>query len=72
MDYWYDRLLIWLIDFQILNLPCITRRNPLLFLYIGQEACGILAPQPGIKPAPPALEDEVVTTGPPGKWQNWQ
>ena len=31
----------------------------LLLFYIlafGQEACGILAPQPGIEPAPPALE----------------
>ena len=30
------------------------------------EACGILAPQPGTEPAPPALEGEVLTTGPPG------
>ena len=31
----------------------------LLLFYIsvfGQEACGILGPQPGIEPAPPALE----------------
>ena len=31
---------------------------------------GILAPGPGIKPAPPALEGEVLTTGPPGK--SWE
>ena len=31
------------------------------------EACGILAPQPGMEPAPPALEGEVLATGPPGK-----
>ena len=31
------------------------------------EVCGILVPQPGIKPATPGLEDEVSTTGPPGK-----
>ena len=31
------------------------------------EAHGILAPQLGIKPTPPALEDEILTTGPPGK-----
>ena len=31
------------------------------------EACGILAPQQGIEPTPPALEGEVLTTGPPGK-----
>ena len=28
----------------------------------------ILAPQAGIEPAPPALEDELLTTGPPGPW----
>lgn len=37
-----------------------------LFFY-EHEACGILAPWPGIKPAPPALEIEVLITGPPGK-----
>ena len=33
----------------------------LLFLCFGfgHKACGILAPGPGIKPAPPALEGEV-------------
>ena len=31
------------------------------------EACGVLAPLPGIKPIPPALKGEVVTTGLPGK-----
>ena len=30
-------------------------------------ACGILAPRPGIEPAPPALGGEVLTTGPPEK-----
>ena len=35
--------------------------------FFGREACGILAPQPGIEPAPPALEGEVLTTGPPRK-----
>ena len=30
--------------------------------------CGVWdLPQPGIEPAPPALEGEVLTTGPPGK-----
>ena len=32
-----------------------------MFWVFGCEACGILAPWPGIKPAPPALEDEVST-----------
>ena len=46
-----------------------------MFWFFGSEACGILAPQPGIKPAPPSLEgevffleDEVLTTGLPGKF----
>ena len=38
-----------------------------MFWFFGCEACGILAPRPGIEPAPPALEGEVLTTGPPGK-----
>ena len=29
--------------------------------------CGILVPQPGIEPAPPALEGEILTAGPPEK-----
>ena len=40
----------------------------LLLLYVllfGLEACKILPP--GIKPAPPALEGQAPTTGPPGK-----
>ena len=35
--------------------------------FFGRKACGILAPRPGIEPTPPALEGEVLTTGPPGK-----
>ena len=38
-----------------------------MFWIFGQEACGILVPWPGIRPTPPALESEVLTTGPPGK-----
>ena len=38
-----------------------------MFWFFGHKACGILAPWPGIKPTPPALEGEVLTTGPPGK-----
>ena len=37
------------------------------FLVFGCEACEILAPQTGIKPPTPALEGEVLTTGPPRK-----
>ena len=49
------------IDFVIILL--------LLFMFrsVGHEACGISVPQPVIKPAPPALEGNVLTTGPPGK-----
>ena len=39
------------------------------FWFVGHEACGILAPQPGIEPGPLALEGEVLTTEPPGKSQ---
>ena len=41
-----------------------------MFWSFGPEVCGILAPWPGIEPAPPTLEDEVLTTGPPGKSQD--
>ena len=34
------------------------------------QACGTLAPQPGVKPAPPALEGKFLTTGPPRKSYN--
>ena len=43
----------------------------LLFFFLkgffGLEACGILIPQPGVEPAPPAVEGEVLTTTLPGK-----
>ena len=38
-----------------------------VFGFFGHEACGILAPWPGIEPIPPALEGKVLATGPPGK-----
>ena len=37
-----------------------------MFWFFGRKAGGILAPQPGIEPAPPSLEGEVLTTGQPG------
>ena len=40
-------------------------------LVFWHEACGILAPRPGIEPTPPALEGEVLTTGPPGRSLNY-
>ena len=39
----------------------------LLLFYVlvfGLKACGILAPHPGMEPAPPALEGKALTTGP--------
>ena len=33
----------------------------------GHKACGTLSPWPGVKPAHPALEGGVLTTGVPGK-----
>ena len=47
---------------------CYNIASVLCFLgAFGREACGILAPKPGIKPASVPLEGEVLTTGPPGK-----
>ena len=37
--------------------------------FSGHKAYGILASRPGVKPPSPALEDKVLTTGPPGKSQ---
>ena len=39
----------------------------LLFYVLGLNACGLLAPQPGIEPVSPVLGGGVLTTGPPGK-----
>ena len=39
----------------------------LFFLPLGLKASGIFTPQPGIKPACPALEGTGLTSGPPGK-----
>ena len=38
-----------------------------VFFFFGNKSCGILTPQPGIKPTPPALEGEALTTQPPMK-----
>ena len=42
------------------------------FWFFNYEVCGVLAPLPGIKPAPPALEGEVLSTGLPGKFHTLQ
>ena len=42
-----------------------------MFWFFGHKARGILVPQPGIEPAPPALEGKVLTPGPPRKfWEH--
>ena len=38
-----------------------------VLVFFAWEACGILTPQPGFKPATPTLEGKVPTTGLPGK-----
>ena len=42
-----------------------------MFGFFGHEACGILAPWPGIEPTPTALEGEVLAAEPPGKSLNF-
>ena len=37
------------------------------FWFFAREACEILAPVPGIDPAPPTLEGEILITGQPKK-----
>ena len=46
---------------------CYNIASVLCFGFLAVRHSGILAPQPGIEPAPAALEGEVLTTGPPGK-----
>ena len=46
---------------------CCNIASVLCFVFFGPEACGILVPWPGIKPAPQELEGRVLTTGPAGK-----
>ena len=59
-------------DYFKVFIECVTRL-PLfyVFWFSGQQACGILAPWPGIVLSPPALEGKILTTGPPGKSQQF-
>ena len=41
----------------------VTILFPFHVLVFARQACGFLAPQPGIEPAPPALGSKVLTTG---------
>ena len=63
----FKDFLIWKIKKKILYWICYNTPSILYFGSLSLEACVILAPRPGIEPAPPALEGEVITTGPPGK-----
>ena len=38
--------------------------------FYGQVPGTFLVPRPGVRPVPPALESDVLTTGPPGKSLN--
>ena len=38
-----------------------------MFWFFGHEVCGIVAPQPGIKPSPRALESKVLIIETPEK-----
>ena len=42
-----------------------------MFWFFDRKTCGILVLCPGIKSPPSALEDGVLTTGPPGKSLGW-
>ena len=53
--------------FKSLFIEFVTILLLFYLLVFGPEACGILAPQPGIEPAPPELEGEALTTGLPEK-----
>ena len=53
--------------FKTIYWICYNIASVLCFGFFGPEACGILAPRPRIKPSPTALEDRVLTIGPPGK-----
>ena len=58
--------LIGTINFEVF-IEFVTILLLLYVLFFGYETYGILAAQPGIEPASPALEDKVLTTGPQGK-----
>ena len=58
---------MWTTFFLSLYWICYNVISGFCFVFLGQEAYGILIPQPGIKPTPPALEGEGLTPGSPGK-----
>ena len=50
---------------------CYNNASVLCFVFFGHEVCGVLVPWPGIEPIPPALEGDILPTGPPGKSLAW-
>ena len=42
-------------------------RSYVLLFFFSHQTCGILIARPGIEPTPPALQGEILMTGPPGK-----
>ena len=56
--YFIKFFLIWII-FKVF-IEFVTMLLLFYVLFFGQEACGIIAPGPGIKPIPPALDGEAL------------
>ena len=52
---------MWTILKSLLNL--LQYSFCFVFWFLGHEACGVLAPWPGIETSPPTLEGEVLATG---------
>ena len=58
--FFFSSLSLYWICYSIAFLFC--------FVFLAASHVGSLAPQPGIKPPPPALEGKVLSTGPRGKF----
>ena len=44
-----------------------NKKKPFIYSFFGCTVCGILVPQPGVEPTPPAVEARSLNIGPPGK-----
>ena len=58
------------VSFKSLYSICYSITFVLHFVFLVRENCGMLAPRPGMEPAPLALDSEVLTTGSPEKSLN--
>ena len=63
----FSFFLMWTI-FKVF-IEYVTTMPLFMFWFFGLESCGISFLRSGIEPAPPALEGQVLTTGPPGESQ---